>query len=418
MENFAKVIDQSEKQISSGGDAARSNSNEKGFNQPEKNLLSVKKTLDTLNACHKVIRYAKNKSELYSEVCKTLVHVGGYSMVWIGITQKSTNGAIRSVAQAGDGEMYLSTLRTTLSEARRGPGPAEIAVSTGKPYVVRNVFADPNFLPWRGEAIKQGYESLAAIPLVLEGQTFGSLNIYAGESDAFSPNDIENLVELTESLVYGISALHNRMERSKAEAEVKNNLRNVRKALGAVIQVLESSVEIRDPYTAGHQRRVSDLARAVARGMNLSQDRVDGIRIAGIIHDIGKIYVPAEILSKPSRLSKIEFNLIKTHSQVGFDILKSIEFPWPVANIVLQHHERINGSGYPFHLTHEKILLEARILGVADVVEAMASHRPYRPALGLEDALDEISKHRGSLYDSDVVDACLELFALDEFVFK
>ena len=170
------------------------------------------------------------------------------------------------------------------------------------------------------------------------------------------------------------------------------------------------TAETRDPYTAGHQRRVADLARAIALEMNLPLDMIDGIHMAAAIHDLGKISVPAEILSKPTKLLDIEFMLIKIHSQCGYDILKDIDFPWPVARTVLEHHERMNGSGYPNGLTGDKILMEARILSVADVVESMASHRPYRPALGIKAALNEISKNKGILYDPGPSEACLRLF--------
>ncbi|MDD5168927.1 MAG: PAS domain S-box protein [Syntrophales bacterium] len=184
----------------------------------------------------------------------------------------------------------------------------------------------------------------------------------------------------------------------------------IRKALGATIHAIAVTVETRDPYTAGHQKRVTDLAGAIATEMNLSVDQIDGISMAATIHDLGKISVPAEILSKPTKLTDIEFSLIKTHSQSGYDILKDIDFPWPVARAVLEHHERMNGSGYPNGLTRDNILMESRILSVADVVEAMASHRPYRPSLGIEIALDEIEKNRGTLYDNAVAASCLRLF--------
>jgi HD-GYP domain-containing protein (c-di-GMP phosphodiesterase class II) len=184
----------------------------------------------------------------------------------------------------------------------------------------------------------------------------------------------------------------------------------LQRAMGGIVNAMALTVETRDPYTAGHQRRVTDLARRIAGEMNLFQNQIEGIHMAGNIHDLGKISIPAEILSKPSRLMDIEFNLIKIHPKVGFDILKTIEFTWPVAQIVLQHHERINGSGYPSGLAANDILIEAKILGVADVVEAMASHRPYRPALGINKALDEIMQKRGLLYDSKIVDSCLKLF--------
>ena len=184
----------------------------------------------------------------------------------------------------------------------------------------------------------------------------------------------------------------------------------LRRALKGVVQAMSVTVEMRDPYTAGHQHRVSRLSVAIAREMGLPERQIEGIRMAGDIHDIGKIYVPAEILSKPGKLTDIEFTIIKTHPQVGFDILKNVEFPWPIADIVVQHHERLDGRGYPAGLKGASILPEARIIIVADVVEAMSSHRPYRPAHGIDKALEEISLHRGTVYDAVVVDACLRLF--------
>jgi PAS domain S-box-containing protein/putative nucleotidyltransferase with HDIG domain len=181
------------------------------------------------------------------------------------------------------------------------------------------------------------------------------------------------------------------------------------KALRGTIQAMAITVETRDPYTAGHQRRVTRLAIAIAIEIGLSEDQIQGISLAGLIHDIGKISVPGEILSKPGAMSENELSIIRDHAKVGHDILKPIDFPWPIARIVQQHHERMDGTGYPGGISGEDILIEARIMAVADVVEAMASHRPYRPALGIDVALEEISKNRGLLYDSKVVDACLEL---------
>ena len=206
--------------------------------------------------------------------------------------------------------------------------------------------------------------------------------------------------------------------RKKYEKKLQDTLKDLRKALRGTIQAMALAIETRDPYTAGHQRRVADLARAIAKEMGFSRNKIAGIRMAGVIHDIGKIAIPSEILSKPGRLSKAEFELIKNHPQAGYDILKPIKFPWPVAQIVLQHHERMDGSGYPQGLSGEDILPEARILGVADVVEAMASHRPYRSALGIDKALEEISNNRGKLYDVEVVNACLKLFKDKRFKFK
>jgi PAS domain S-box-containing protein len=205
-------------------------------------------------------------------------------------------------------------------------------------------------------------------------------------------------------------------ERKKAKEELENGIKRLRKTLEGTIQAMAALIESRDPYTAGHQRRVTDLACAIGNEMGLSSDRIEGIRVASAMHDVGKVYVPAEILSKPGKLSPLEFNLIKVHPQVGYDILKTITFPWPVAEVVLQHHERIDGSGYPRGLTGGEISLEAKVLSIADVVEAMGTHRPYRPALGMERALEEVRVYRGKLYDPDAADACLRLFNEKGFV--
>ena len=184
----------------------------------------------------------------------------------------------------------------------------------------------------------------------------------------------------------------------------------MQKAFIGAVDALAATSEKRDPYTAGHQKRVSQLATAIAVQMGLPHQQAEGIKIAALIHDIGKIGVPSDILSKPGRLSNVEYAIVRTHPEVAYDILRSIDFPWPIAVIVLQHHERMNGTGYPHGIPSERITMEARIIAVADVVEAMASHRPYRPATGIEAALKEIDDNKGVLYDGSVVEACLELF--------
>jgi PAS domain S-box-containing protein/putative nucleotidyltransferase with HDIG domain len=205
-------------------------------------------------------------------------------------------------------------------------------------------------------------------------------------------------------------------ERKRSEEKLQRSYDKLRDTMIATVNTLASTVEMRDPYTAGHQRRVTILACAMAEEMGLTEEQFDGLRMAGLVHDIGKFSVPVEILNKPGRISEIEFNIIKVHPQAGYNILKKIEFPWPVAQIVLQHHERLDGSGYPQGLKNGGIMLEAKILAVADVVEAMASHRPYRPALSIEVALEEIAKNRGILYDPDVADVCSRLFINKGFV--
>jgi len=199
--------------------------------------------------------------------------------------------------------------------------------------------------------------------------------------------------------------------------QLQHSLARVKKLFENTVRALASTLEQRDPYTAGHQDRVANLACAIARELGLPEDRIEVLRLAAFVHDIGKIGVPADLLTKPGALTAIEMSLIKVHCQAGFEILNTIDFPWPLAEMVLQHHERVNGSGYPLGLKGPMIRLEARIMAVADVVEAMSSHRPYRPALELSATLEEISKNRGVLYDGEVVDACLRLFHEKGFSF-
>lgn len=231
----------------------------------------------------------------------------------------------------------------------------------------------------------------------------------------FKPNEI--IINVANALRRRSLEIQNRNHRDNLEKIVQERtkalqktLNELRKAMAGTIEAMALTVEMRDLYTAGHQQRVADLAVQIAKEMGLSEDTVEGIRMATMIHDIGKISIPADLLSKPTPLMEIEFGLTKTHPQVAYDTLKQIEFPWPIAEMVYQHHERMDGSGYPRGLSGDQILLGARILGVADVVEAMSSHRPYRPALGVEKALEEISHNNTTLYDPRVVDCCLKVF--------
>jgi PAS domain S-box-containing protein/putative nucleotidyltransferase with HDIG domain len=211
-------------------------------------------------------------------------------------------------------------------------------------------------------------------------------------------------------LLYYEGTVEDITESKETEEALRKSFEHLKKTLDGTVRALATTIEIRDPYTAGHQRRVAQLACAIVKEMGFAEDRLEGMQVMGFLHDIGKIVVPAEILSKPGVLNELEFNMIKAHAQVGYNILQGIEFPWPVNDAVLQHHERLNGSGYPQGLTKEGIIVEARILAVADVVESMASHRPYRPALGMDKALEEVTQKKGILYDEEVVDACVRIF--------
>jgi len=244
---------------------------------------------------------------------------------------------------------------------------------------------------------------LYCVPLIHSGKSLGVMNLYV-RGGHIRNKDEESFLTAISTMLAGI------IIRKKDEETLRESIQTLNKAFSGAVKALSSAVEKRDPYTAGHQERVAQLCVAIAEEMNINKAELLGVRVTGLLHDIGKIAVPAEILTRPGRLSDAEFNIIKTHPQVGYEILNTIEFPYPVAQAVLQHHEHLNGSGYPCGISGNKIILEARILAVADTIETMASNRPYRPGLGLKAALEEIKDKKGSFYDSTVVDACLRLF--------
>jgi putative nucleotidyltransferase with HDIG domain len=257
------------------------------------------------------------------------------------------------------------------------------------------------------EAIEKNNIELL-VPLRNNGHLSGMLLISSKMSLQPYSNEERKLLHLVSDEVAS------NIENANLYADMKQRQSELLQAMNGVIHAISLVVESRDPYTAGHQRRVAELAKAIAREMGLSDWQTMGIYITGLLHDVGKVAVPSEILSKPGKINRYEFSIIKNHSRIGYDILQRIDFPWPVTKSILQHHERLDGSGYPEGLAGDDIIIEARILGVADVVEAMSSHRPYRPALGLEAALQEITKSSGILYDPEVVDACLKLLSNNE----
>jgi len=250
-----------------------------------------------------------------------------------------------------------------------------------------------------------------AMPIRLEGRVFGVLTgVYSHSPAAFIDDEVKLLNEMAGDIGYGIAT---RRTPTAYEAGVKERAQQalkLRATFESAIAALVATVEQREPYTAGHQRRVAELAVAIGRELGLDEERPESLRIASTIHDIGKIYVPAEILSRPGRLSAVEFEIVKSHAQVDYDIVKGVDFPWPVAETILQHHERLDGSGYPQGLKSGQIILEVRILAVANVIEAMSSQRPYWPELGLEVALEQVQKDAGENLDSAVVTACVRLF--------
>jgi len=245
------------------------------------------------------------------------------------------------------------------------------------------------------------------VPIIFANEVLGVMNLYVREGHIGNREEEEFLTAVSDTLASMII-------RKRNEEALRESLDNMRMVIDGTVSALAVAAEKRDPYTAGHQQQVAMIAIAIAGQLGLPREQIYTIRVASILHDLGKISVPAEILTKPGKLNDIEMLLIRCHSQAGYDILKNIPFAGPVAQIVLQHHERMDGSGYPQGLAGEEILLEARILAVADVLEAMAAHRPYRPALGWGKAMEEISQNSGIIYDSRVVKACFEALDVEQ----
>ncbi|MCK9200441.1 MAG: HD domain-containing protein [Gallionella sp.] len=285
----------------------------------------------------------------------------------------------------------------------------ERALAEFHPDIILSDYKLPNFNGMAALGIVQ--RDHPEVPVVMVTGALSDIEavelIHAGAKDYVLK---DRLARLAPAVQRALATEQSTRARQAAEKALRESEKKLRSSLLDSITALAAIVEMRDPYTSGHQRRVAQLAIAIARKMQLPDEQVEGIHLASVVHDVGKIRVPAEILSKPGLLSELEFALIKDHPRNGYEILNPIDFPWPIAQIVLQHHERLDGSGYPQGLKGDQIILEARILSVADVVEAMSSHRPYRAGLGMEAALAQISAQRGSHFDEKVVDACVALF--------
>lgn len=387
--------------------------------QSEIALHNANRALRAISACNEAMFRSQTETELLNDVCALIVEIGEYRMAWIGYAQDDAEKSVTPMAMHGVEEGYLKDRQFSWNEnVPAGRGPTGTAIRTGKPQINQNFLTNPALGPWREAALQRGYQSSIAMSLAGTKGIFGALMIYAPEPDAFSAEEVTLLQDLAKDLSFGIETLRTRLERDRIAEENQRQLVAQQQSLKDFVRVIASTVEMRDPYTAGHQYRVSQLAVAIGREMGLSEHTVNGLELAAMVHDVGQINVPAEILCRPGKLSSFEYLLIKQHPQTGYDTLKDIQFPWPIANIVLQHHERMDGSGYPQGLKGDQILLESRIMAVADVTEAMSSHRPYRPARTLDAVIDELQSGSGTRYDKAAVDACLNLLREKKFTFN
>jgi putative nucleotidyltransferase with HDIG domain len=332
---------------------------------------------------------------LIGEICESAVVAGGYMLAWYGRVQSNGHFRVDAIASAGASQQYLDDLILTWSHLVTPHAQAGVAVNAGYPVFTDDVLTDELFEPWRERATDFGIRSLVSIPVFVAGKTDGVLTIYSAEARGFDGTAMSILATLGEHIGVGIG-------KNRAAMRIND-------ALEGTIRVLTRALEARDLYTAGHQSAVAALAEQIAILLGLDDQEVQGIRLAALIHDVGKIGVPTELLVKPGKLRDAEMNLIREHALIGEEVVSTIDFPWPIATMVGQHHERCDGSGYPRRLVAADTLLGSRIIAVADVTEAMSRQRPYRASKGLEATVEFLQANRGILFDADVVDAAIAL---------
>ncbi len=379
-------------------------------------LYRVNRALRVLSAGNKALLFASTELELLERICRDIVVEGNYMAAWIGFTGVERDQFLRPVASHSQVEEKSKPF--DWNKAGNGALPIISAVRNDQVLVINDTEHESVHPHLAEQAAAIGYRSIIVLPLHQEGKPFGALIITSYHMDEFGSTQVEYLKETAADTSFGIEMLRTKGERNRLSLLDTHHELMLRDSLEDALKAIARTIEMRDPYTAGHQRRVAELAQMLARELGLSEDEIHGIFLAAVVHDIGKINVPAEILVRPGRLNEIEFALVKNHAASSYDILKGIKFPWPIAEIAHQHHERLDGTGYPQGLKGGDILFGARIMAVADVVEAMSSHRPYRPGLGIDAALKEIETGRGIIYDADVVDACLKLFKEERFKFS
>lgn len=366
-------------------------------------LKVTTRALRVLSESNEALLNSETEQKLLDEYCRIAVQSGGYQLAWIGYVTSSTGKTIVPMAHFGKLPVSLSQNHIILHKDEIKNGPLGRAIKTMDVQVCDDLLSLSHMKIKKNEALKFGFHSLVVLPFRLSKDTKACFALFGTTRHFWSSPEKELLQELSADLAFGIKALRTALEKAEQQDKLRDSLEQT-------IQVLAETIGQRDSYTAGHQRRVAVLCSKIGLELGLSEDRIHGLHLAATIHDLGKIGIPTEILVKPTRLSDMEFGLIKDHVTIGVSILKNVSFPWPIVDIIGQHHERLNGSGYPKGITGDKMLFESKILAVADVVEAMASYRPYRPAIGIGAALHEIETHRNTLFDSQVVDTCVTLF--------
>ena len=352
-----------------------------------------------------------SSSELMKDVCEAITKQEAYVLAWIGFSSNDAEKSVQVKGVGGVSSGYLEGISVSWSgSTSSGNGPIGRAIRTGKPWLISDTNTDLNFAPWKERAQKYGIHSVLAVPIKQSNKVIGALAIYSSVIHSFTDLEVHIFSNMAAELGFGFASFQKQEELTRQHLEQQIQEERLRASLTSTVEVMSKTMELRDPYTAGHQKNVATISCFIANKLGWSPDLIYGLRLAAMIHDIGKIAIPSEILTKPSKLSEFEGKLLQEHPENGYQLLKDIDFPWPIAEIVRQHHERIDGSGYPRGLKGDQILPEAQVLAVADTIEAMYSHRPYRPGLGLPSAIQVIKDGAGKTFNLEIANVAIELF--------
>lgn len=360
---------------------------------------------------------SNNRDDLISGVCNAIVNQSPYILAWVGLAMHDNLKTVQVIGSHGVAADYAKGIDVKWSpDTSAGKGPTGQCIQTSLPVLILDTENDLRFLPWRERSKPYGIRSVIAVPIKdHEPQAIAALTVYANLPNAFGEIEIQLFESLAKEIGFGLAAIE---KQRLLDEEIKERERlndQLIKTLNSTIEAMSKTMEWRDPYTAGHQKKVALLSQAIARKLGWGEERIKGLYLAALVHDLGKIATPSEILTKPSMLTETELALIKEHPKTGYDILKDIPFTWPIAQAVYQHHERIDGSGYPNQLVGDAIIPEAKILAIADTIESMTSHRPYRPGLGLEKAILQVKSEAGKTLDPAICEVVCQLIEQDEF---
>lgn len=375
-----------------------------GLLEAERQLSAQNWALAAFSTAAETLGHAETDEQLYKGICEAITAQSAYILAWVGLAKDDLAKSVQIQAASGVGAGYLEDLPISWDEAAAsGQGPVGRCLRSGEIEILEDAEESLSFAPWRERARRHGIRSSVTVPLDRGGGLRGVLAVYSTLPGAFRQEAVAIFERLGSLTARGIWALE---QKRQLDAERER----LAEALAGAVFGMVAAMEARDPYTASHENRVADIALAIGGEMGFSESRLHGLKLAAMVHDVGKIGIPSEILNKPGRLSPAEYALVKEHPEIGYTILKDIPFTWPVASMVRQHHEKLDGTGYPLGLKDAEILPESKVLAVADIVEAMGSDRPYRASMGIDAALAEIEGMAGTKLDAEAVRICCALF--------